>query len=231
MKKFLCILLLTLVLVMLFSVAALAAEADVSKNNQYEIVGANGAEATFELVTVDNTEHEKIHVTYSDNSIAPGAFYLVLMVTGDGSASSITGPNIKYIDQTVGSESKSIEFWVYPEDLAAGTIVITGTNITASDVDSDGDGVADTDKDGNPIKAVGMIAAIVNGKYVLGDVNGDGSIGLFDVVLILKDVAGVSKLTGNQFSAADVDKKGSIGLGDAVIILKVIAGLIKPGDL
>ena len=65
-------------------------------------------------------------------------------------------------------------------------------------------------------------AAIVDGKYILGDANDDGKVSGLDAVAVLRYVAG---LPNNKFNeqAANVNGDGKISGLDAVRLLRFIA--------
>jgi len=59
-----------------------------------------------------------------------------------------------------------------------------------------------------------------------GDVDGDGDITVFDVVLVLQHVVGLIELTPDQQSAAEVSGNKTITAFDATLILQHCVGLI-----
>ena len=74
------------------------------------------------------------------------------------------------------------------------------------------------DPEGNITRPDG-ITINVTGVGVKGDVDGNGSVGLGDIEMILAILAG-----GANTPAADVDGNGSVGLGDIEAILRILAG-------
>lgn len=62
-----------------------------------------------------------------------------------------------------------------------------------------------------------------NQKNVKGDINGDGSTNLFDLMLCLNHVARKSMLEGEVFRLADVDENGKVDLFDLMRILNYVA--------
>ncbi len=62
-----------------------------------------------------------------------------------------------------------------------------------------------------------------------GDINGDGTISLADIVAIKRHILGFELLTDDKFKAADIDDSGSISLADYVKVKRHILGfeLIK----
>ena len=202
MKKWIRALALMLSLTMLLSVTALAS----GENEKATITDkATGATATF-----DSSNSEIIEVTFSSSSLVAGNQYLILMVKGSEGSYTIDDKSILYIDQTeavagVGEEDPSVRFQVYPSSIQDSVILIAGV------------GVND--------EAGPLVAAIVDAKYILGDVDGDGKITASDAAVILRTVAGVESLTGSQESAGNVDGDTRITASDAAKILRVVAGL------
>lgn len=69
------------------------------------------------------------------------------------------------------------------------------------------------------------IVTVTGGAQTLGDVNGDNSINLVDVLYIIQFYNGVrASLTSKEFAAADVNKDGNVNLTDARIILEYYNG-------
>ncbi|HEY3284840.1 MAG TPA: dockerin type I repeat-containing protein, partial [Armatimonadota bacterium] len=64
---------------------------------------------------------------------------------------------------------------------------------------------------------------------VLGDVNGDGKLGITDVVLALRIVAGIVTATPANTAAGDIDKSGAITITDVVKMLRAVAGIAPLG--
>jgi C1A family cysteine protease len=56
----------------------------------------------------------------------------------------------------------------------------------------------------------------------LGDVNGDGLIGIIDYIRIMKDIMGTQKLSGVSYEAADMNRNGNIDIIDYIRIMKII---------
>lgn len=57
-----------------------------------------------------------------------------------------------------------------------------------------------------------------------GDVNGDGTIALADLVAVKRHILGFETLSGDKFKAADADGNGEITLADYVKIKRHILG-------
>lgn len=152
-------------------------------------------------VTFDETVDEKILVTYTSEDLVPGSFYLVMMVSSDaqGNYGAITKDNLTYIDQVTADESKSISFTVYPSKLTTSVILITSAEGT-------------------------LKAAIVEAKYILGDVDGSGAVNSGDVTYLLQYLAGYDVSSKFVAAAADIDKSGAVNSGDVTKLLQVLAG-------
>lgn len=58
--------------------------------------------------------------------------------------------------------------------------------------------------------------------HIVGDVDGNGTVGLNDYLLIKKHLLSISKLTGEKLNYADVDGNGTIGIGDYLAVKKII---------
>lgn len=216
MKKLIRGIALILALVMCFGLTAFAAEdLENDKATIENKLSAGEGTVTFYLpenATEATDNEERIVVTYNNpTAITSEGQYLILMVTGDGSAIN-TDTEILYIDQVMdkddGKVDGTIRFTVYPSQLQTGTILITGTGITPT-----------TDK-------LGLIAAVVNGKYMLGDVDSNGYINVDDALLILQYVVGISNLTDAQMMPANTDGNAYVNVDDAMLILQLVVGII-----
>ena len=201
MKKWMRILTLTLAMTMLLSVTALAS----GENEKATITDkATGATATF-----DSSNSEIIKVTFSSSSLVANQ-YLILMVKGSEGSYTIDDKSILYIDQTeavagVGEEDPSVSFQVYPSSIQDSVILIAGVGVNGA--------------------AGPLVAAIVDAKYILGDVNGDGIVTSADAVMALRAVVGLEVLSEKQMLSANVDGQIAFTSADAVKILRAVVGL------
>ncbi|MCQ4022728.1 MULTISPECIES: alpha-amylase family glycosyl hydrolase [unclassified Ruminococcus] len=64
---------------------------------------------------------------------------------------------------------------------------------------------------------------IVGDQYIVGDVNGDGSIKLMDALMVARHSVKLETLTGISLAAADADGDGNVNLKDALLIQKYVA--------
>lgn len=62
------------------------------------------------------------------------------------------------------------------------------------------------------------------GGYELGDVNGDGTIDITDIVSIIRHISRTRILTDEKFARADVNADNSVDIIDIVTIVRIISG-------
>lgn len=202
MKKWIRALALMLSLTMLLSVTALAS----GENEKATITdNATGATATF-----DSSNSEIIRVTFSSASLTAGQQYLVLMVKGSEGDYTITDKTILYIDQTAaaadeGGGNPSVTFSVYPSSIQDSVILIAGVGVNGG--------------------AGPLVAAIVDAKYILGDVNNDGTFNIADVTLLLQYLVGIVNSDAINMQAANVDANSAINVSDVTKMLRVLVEL------
>lgn len=189
---------LLLALCMLLTIPAMAA-GPVAENDKAKVTVVEGAGAS---VAFDASNDEIIDVTVTSNLLEANGQYVIMMIRStDGENYTINEDSILYIDQAAAAASGAggtVKFSVYPSVLASSVILIAGA------------------KDGL------LKVAIVEGKYVLGDVNEDGVVSTLDAVAILRRVAGTYEGKFNE-QAADTNVDGSITTIDAIRILRLIA--------
>ncbi len=58
-----------------------------------------------------------------------------------------------------------------------------------------------------------------------GDVNGDGTVTVRDIILIKRHIVGIEELEGDEFKAADVNGDGVVNVRDLVILKRYMVGL------
>ncbi len=63
---------------------------------------------------------------------------------------------------------------------------------------------------------------IMGPKPILGDVNLDGKVDVYDTILLMRYLAGSETLTDRQLRAADVNRDGKVNIGDVTIIMQII---------
>ncbi len=91
--------------------------------------------------------------------------------------------------------------------LAPGTITVTG--ITAN-------GVTDT-----------FTVTVTDADFTrkAGDINGDDSVDIIDLIKTKKHIVGADILTGVDFNAADLDKNGTVNSADLILLRKILLGI------
>ena len=62
--------------------------------------------------------------------------------------------------------------------------------------------------------------------YLLGDVNSDGKVNLFDAILVQKYSVGIITFTDKQIAIADVSRDGKVKMSDAILIQKSALSVI-----
>lgn len=153
------------------------------------------------------TGADKLTFTYT--APTEGSYYLVLALDS-ATADKPTDSSIVYIDQSISSGS-SVSFAINSNLILPGNayyVYITGPEKGYT-------------KDGYALKFSSYV------EYILGDANGNGSIGGDDALEVLQAVAHIKELTGSSFLAADVNKSNTIGGDDALMILQAVAHIIE----
>ena len=181
---------LVLVLALLLSTAALAAEPNAEIKDVIE-----------DCTITFNANNQSVALTATD--LTPNGMYLVLVLAGeeDGTPLVPTARNILYINQTTADSSGSVTFDnVYPSAIKDSTVYLSGTGLTGltkmgfidlkvtlGDVDGDGE-VTPTDA-----SFVLRVAALLNTfdekEEAAADVDGDGEITALDGSYILRYAA------------------------------------------
>ena len=149
-------------------------------------------------------------MTFSSASLTAGQQYLVLMVKGSEGDYTITDKTILYIDQTAaaadeGGGNPSVTFSVYPSSIQDSVILIAGVGVNGG--------------------AGPLVAAIVDAKYILGDVNNDGTFNIADVTLLLQYLVGIVNSDAINMQAANVDANSAINVSDVTKMLRVLVEL------
>ena len=78
------------------------------------------------------------------------------------------------------------------------------------------------------------IAVYVNGELVkqyevviYGDINGDGKVSTADIVLMQKQILGITAQSGVYLEAANISRDGGVSNKDLVLLQKHILGISK----
>jgi len=199
---------LSLMLAMLMALSVTAMAADITDTEKGTITDP----ATGATVTFTDAEGDKISVLYEQAGLS--GQYLIMMVTAtqdketnEWKMDAIGESTILYIDQVGAADADEdtipdISFTVYPETLKSSIIMIYGVM---------------------PDGSKSLKAAIVEAKYILGDVDKSGMVDIGDAVAILRHLANYEPVGEFQEEAGDVDKSGAIDIGDVVKLLRVFA--------
>lgn len=111
-------------------------------------------------------------------------------------------------------------------DMTQGVAVLTMTKSGDSQgIASDPKSIASKDANGalSPITKP-TVTDDPYGGYELGDVNGDGTIDITDIVSIIRHVSRTRILTDEKFARADVNADNSVDIIDIVAIVRIISG-------
>ena len=179
---------LVLVLALVLSTAALAAEPNAEIKDVIE-----------DCTITFNANNQSVALTATD--LMPNGMYLVLVLKGEDTVP--TKSNILYINQATAAENGTVTFDnVYPYSLVDSTIYLSGTDLTGLTkmgfIDLE---VTPGDVDGSSElevydallvlqKGTGLIT-MTEEQELAADVNGDGSVDQYDALLILQKAVGL----------------------------------------
>ena len=164
----------------------------------------------------------KLNVAY--NGTTDGAYYLILVTNTDlmgttqtVDATKITDSTVEYIDQKTAA-SDSVDFTVYQKSFASDKTYYVYLASNAGD--------------GMGLTQVGSYKYFSTAPaYTLGDVNGDESIDVLDLLLILDYTLGRTDLSeGNRLAAADVNGDNGVDVLDLLRVLDYTLGRIPAFD-
>jgi hypothetical protein len=66
--------------------------------------------------------------------------------------------------------------------------------------------------------------ALVLVPGILGDVNGDGVVNVFDQIMLQDALVGIIVLTPEQFNRADMNRDGVVDIYDAILLSQLVSG-------
>ncbi len=143
---------------------------------------------------------------------ADGSFLLVV-VDGASKANStgITGQEGAAIMQELGAQN-AVSF-----DGGGSSTMVTSFST-----------VRNTPSDGaeRSIGSAIFVRKVNSQPYILGDIDGNGSVNSIDFALLRKHILGISEVSGVQAKAADVNSDGSINSIDFALMRQYILGII-----
>ncbi|MGN0142074.1 MAG: dockerin type I domain-containing protein [Roseburia sp.] len=125
---------------------------------------------------------------------------------------------------SVGTYATGIEPGTSVSDVKA---QITTNNCTVKMLTAEGQENTDTVATGNKLAVYDTEGNLLK-QYdvvVYGDINGDGKVSNVDLVLMQKQILGISTLEGSSLEAADTSKGGGVSNKDMVILQKHILGI------
>lgn len=204
---------------------------------QYSVIVENGVSSVAVTATTVNSKASvsgtgTVNLSIGTNTIpitvtaqnGGKRTYSITIVRKDGNGNGGAGnaPTISTDYRINNSQLSGISVGTDTQTLLSGITVSGGT---VSVFKSDGT----TPKTG--AVGTGDIVSVTNGTttinytaVIYGDVSGDGSIGIGDLVNTKKYLLNQQQLQGAYFAAADVDRNGTITIKDLVTIKKHILG-------
>jgi hypothetical protein len=147
--------------------------------------------------------YQKLSVSYT-NAAANG-LYLVMVVAADenGNANTISADNILYIDQAQADASGKVTFsTVYPSQVTNSVVLLSGTGLSKP-----------------------MTLAKISVPFTLGDVDGSGTVDVFDVITLARYVSGKTVTQAWSEEAADVNGDGTVNGNDLTLLAQYVAKL------
>lgn len=154
--------------------------------------------------------------------------YTITVVRKDangGTGTAVTNPNAPPINTGYHVSGNTISGISVGTDVSTFVTALGATGSQVTIYKSDGVTV------NSGTVGTGNIVSVTNGSanatytiIIYGDVSGDGSIGIGDLVNMKKNLLNQMNLNGVYFSAADVDKDGKITIKDLVTTKKHILG-------
>jgi len=200
MRKCLKIAALVLVLALVLCTTAFAAN--------YEVKGDG-----YVVFASDTT----LNVSFTNDVIQDGRDYMIWVIAGtdDGEGNTMyipTQTSVLYIGQAAAVGSTFAFEGVYPKEITASAVMISGP------------GISDLDETG--LYILGTIEKKETPSYKIGDPNEDGYVTAADASKVLRVVVGLEKnLPESVMSAADANQDGYVTAADASKILRVVVGL------
>lgn len=198
------------------SATTISSKAKVSGTGTIELnLGSNTIDV---VVTAENGDKR----TYTVNVIrkADNIVPLTGISLNKTSASMFTGDTLKLsvtYNPSNTTDNKSVSWSSSDKSVAT---VSNGT-ITAVGV-----GTATITAKVGAFTAICNVTVMSSTKYVVGDIDADGSITIADALMIFKYKSGEIKLSDTQLKAADTDKNDKVELADALRIFKYKSGEI-----
>lgn len=167
-------------------------------------------------------------VNYDENILTLNSITVGSAISGNGTFSTNGSITTWYTveNTTATGELMKLNFTV-KEDAAEGDTEVTVALTDGLDSNL-------SDEDGNPVSVTITAGKVTVTRGILGDVNGDGSVAIADVVLLNRSVLGKVTLADTAKKLGDVNGDGNISIADVVklnrYVLKKIAALAAPAE-
>lgn len=128
---------------------------------------------------------------------------------------------------TANADTNTVGNLMYINFQLADGITTYSNNGLSTDVTIAVESVEDLEGDIFSYNTVKTSVTVTDSQHTLGDVNGDGSINLLDVLYVIQYYNNTKTFTYAEKTAADVNRDGKIDLTDALKILQYYNGEIK----
>ena len=150
----------------------------------------------------------------------PNNWLKALTVSEYNLTPSFSGATTEY-SLIVSQETSSVKVEASP---VVSTASVQGAGTLSLEYGSNTVKVVCTAQNGSPREYTINIVRQGSPEVAKGDINGDGTISLSDLVAIKRHILEFELLTGDKLKAADIDDNGSIGLIDYVKVKRHILG-------
>lgn len=178
-------------------------------------VGTGTAEVTVTATdALGDTATQAFSVTVNTGLVAIDSLGTITLLVGEDSTATLSG--------LFAGGTPPITFAAASSDEAVATAAVSGDALTVTAVAAGMATITVTATDSLGVQA-GFSFEVAVGLSQ-GDVNGDASFDVADVVLVLQAIVGQVTLTDVQQAAADFNGDGEVDVADVVLMLQALAG-------
>lgn len=153
----------------------------------------------------------------------PNNWLSSLAVSGYNLTPAFSGATTQY-SMIVGEGTSSVTI---SAGAVAGTSTVSGTGTVNLNYGSNVVKVSCKAQNGSVREYIINIVRQGDAQVAKGDVNGDGTISLLDVLAVKRHILGIEALTGSRFTAADINSDGKVDLLDCLKVKRHILGYEK----
>ncbi|QXD16700.1 T9SS type A sorting domain-containing protein [Rhodocaloribacter litoris] len=178
-------------------------------------VGTGTAEVTVTATdALGDTATQAFSVTVNTGLVAVDSLGTITLIVGEDSTATLSG--------LFAGGTPPVTFAAASSDEAVATAAVSGDTLTVTAVAAGMATITVTATDSLGVQA-GFSFEVAVGLSQ-GDVNGDASFDVADVVLVLQAIVGQVTLTDVQQAAADFNGDGEVDVADVVLMLQALAG-------